>query len=85
MTDLHKAARQALGRWKDLRITGNCGGLDPKQSPALRAALAQQAEPDLSLCPQCNGPADNGHADQSRLTRTSARSAWPRCHNPLTT
>jgi hypothetical protein len=26
-----------------------------------RAALAQQAEPDLSLCPQCNGPADNGH------------------------
>ena len=28
---------------------------------ALHAALAQQAEPDLSLCPQCNGPADNGH------------------------
>lgn len=29
---------------------------------ALRAALAQeQAGPDLSRCPQCNGPADNGH------------------------
>ena len=27
---------------------------------ALRSALAQQAEPDLSRCPQCNGPADNG-------------------------
>ena len=27
---------------------------------ALRAALTQQAEPDLSRCPQCNGPADNG-------------------------
>ena len=27
---------------------------------ALRAALAQQVEPDLSRCPQCNGPADNG-------------------------
>ena len=25
-----------------------------------RAALAQQDEPDLSRCPQCNGPADNG-------------------------
>jgi hypothetical protein len=32
-----------------------------KAQNALRAALAQQAEPDLSLCPQCNGPADNGH------------------------
>jgi hypothetical protein len=36
-----------------------------KAITALRAALAQQAEPvqepDLSRCPQCNGPADNGH------------------------
>ena len=27
---------------------------------ALRASLAQQTKPDLSRCPQCNGPADNG-------------------------
>ena len=33
----------------------------PETITNLRAALAQQAEPDLSLCPQCNGPADNGH------------------------
>ena len=25
------------------------------------AGAQERAEPDLSLCPQCNGPADNGH------------------------
>ena len=32
---------------------------------ALRAALAQEkAEPNPSRCPQCGGPADNGHDRQ---------------------
>jgi hypothetical protein len=56
-----------------------------KAQNALRAALAQQAEPDLSLCPSATAPPTMGMTAASRLTRTSARSAWPSCHNPLTT
>jgi hypothetical protein len=57
--DLHKAARQALEALEaGLDVNPILAG---EAEEALRAALAQQAEPDLSLCPQCNGPADNGH------------------------
>ena len=60
MTDLHKAAQQALGALEGFAYHGKAAGW-PETITNLRAALAQQAEPDLSLCPQCNGPADNGH------------------------
>ena len=60
MTDLHKAAQQALEALEGFAYHGKAAGW-PETITNLRAALAQQAEPDLSLCPQCNGPADNGH------------------------
>jgi hypothetical protein len=75
MTDLRKAARQAL--WALQYHVEMTWPIDRTSEAIfnLRAALAQQAEPkgggrlppplqaepDLSLCPQCNGPADNGH------------------------
>jgi hypothetical protein len=64
MTTLHKAAQQALDRLR-LYYYGSGFAEDADCITALEAALAQQAEPvqepDLSRCPQCNGPADNGH------------------------
>ena len=100
MTDLRKAARQALwalqyhvemtwpidrtseaifnlraalaqqqaGSWQDGVLEGHLRErerwlaqeqAEPKGGGRLPPPL--QAEPDLSLCPQCNGPADNGH------------------------
>ena len=61
MTDLRKAAQQAL--WALQYHVEMTWPIDRTSEAIfnLRAALAQQAEPDLSLCPQCNGPADNGH------------------------
>ena len=36
--------------------------IDEKTLRNLKAALAEPVqEPDLSRCPKCNGPADNGH------------------------
>jgi hypothetical protein len=64
MTALHKAAQQVLDRLR-LYYYGSGFAEDADCITALEAALAQQAEPvqepDLSRCPQCNGPADNGH------------------------
>jgi hypothetical protein len=51
---------QVLGALEGFAYHGKAAGW-PETITNLRAALAQQAEPDLSLCPQCNGPADNGH------------------------
>ena len=100
MSDLHKAAQQALWAlqyhvemtWPIDRTSEaifnlraalaepescpNCASLEA-QNTELDRKLAEmeraepkgggrlppplQAEPDLSRCPQCNGPADNGH------------------------
>lgn len=94
MTDLHKAAQQALEALDSIDVGYRSPSGDPLEVSldeakceaaiaALRAALAQERagswqdgvleghlrererwlaqEPDLSRCPQCNGPADNGH------------------------
>ena len=55
MTDLKTAAQQAL----EALETGGWN-MTTRAITDLRAALAQQAEPDISRCPKCNGPADNG-------------------------
>jgi hypothetical protein len=65
MTTLREAAQQAL---EALEFMADEWGFTQKANrperwqaiDALRAALAHQDEPDLSRCPQCNGPADNG-------------------------
>ena len=50
MTTLREAAQQALrAAEQGATVSSIC---------ILRAALA---EPDLSRCPSCGGPADNGH------------------------
>ena len=41
--------------------------------------------PTSPSAPSATAPPTMGMTAASRLTRTSARSAWPRCHNPLTT
>ena len=73
MTDLRTAAQQALEYLGAPSAKLWPAGTQYRIIAALHAALAQQAEgggnlppplqaePDLSLCPQCNGPADNGH------------------------
>ena len=43
------------GYWDGFNIGKREGRIEEED------ALAQQAEPDLSRCPKCNGPADNGH------------------------
>ena len=74
MSDLRAAAQQALGALEDVdgpitTLLGSILGSPDPDAPgakvrtaiaALRAALARP-EPDLSRCPQCGGPADNGH------------------------
>lgn len=59
---LRVAAQQVLptlGYYQLRQIEWDCAS--EAALAALRAALAQeQVEPDLSRCPQCNGPADNG-------------------------
>jgi len=61
MTSLRTAAQQALTileAWKHKGMWGDWDGV----TDTLRAALAEPVqEPDLSRCPQCGGPADNGH------------------------
>ena len=47
-------AQQQAGSWQD-------GVLEGHLRERERWLAQEQAEPDLSLCPQCNGPADNGH------------------------
>jgi len=62
MADLRQAAQQALEALEKTHTQPGCEQwqAERKASVALRAALAHQDEPDLSRCPQCNGPADNG-------------------------
>lgn len=61
MTDLRTAATQALEALKIMQPEVQMGEGDAAIA-ALRAALAEPVqEPDLSRCPQCGGPADNGH------------------------
>jgi hypothetical protein len=62
MTTLREAAQQALEALEKTHTQPGCDQwqAERKASVALRAALAHQDEPDLSRCPQCNGPADNG-------------------------
>jgi hypothetical protein len=61
-------AQQQAGSWQDGVLEGHLRErerwlaqeqAEPKGGGRLPPPL--QAEPDLSLCPQCNGPADNGH------------------------
>lgn len=61
MNDLRTAAQQAL--WAlEAFMQDDLRPYDAQKAiTALRAALAQQEEPDLSCCPQCGGIADNGH------------------------
>ena len=60
MTDLRAAAQQAL---EALEI--HSAIKHPQQrhyrDSAIEALRAALAEPDLSRCPNCKGPADNGH------------------------
>ena len=63
MTTLRKAAQQALEALEGKRYTA-CGWRSDcdKAITALRAALEEPVqEPNLSRCPNCGGPADNGH------------------------
>jgi len=50
---------QALEALEYAQQDRECPSTTRQAIAALRAALAQ-AEPELSRCPQCNGPADNG-------------------------
>lgn len=61
MNDLRTAAQQALEALEAMNPYP-ASKEDQRASAlaALLAALAQKEEPDLSRCPQCNGPADNG-------------------------
>ena len=66
MTPKQKAAVQyALAALKKIRCDAlyeqDCNTCNAEE--ALRAALAEidEEEPDLSRCPKCLGPADNGH------------------------
>ncbi len=66
MTTLHKAAQQALEALEAFLSDELRPYEAAKTAANIRAALAQEQaervqEPDLSRCPQCNGPADNGH------------------------
>ena len=68
MTDLRAAAQQALEALEEslYATTDKSQFLAFEAITALRAALAEPVqepvqEPDLSRCPQCGGPADNGH------------------------
>ena len=64
---LRKAAEMALEALEG--VVKNCWRDVPgwrldeikEQAVVLRAALAEADEPDLSKCPNCGGPADNGH------------------------
>ena len=58
MTTLREAAQQALEALVAAYQGKDKTGQVTAAITALRAALA---EPDLNHCPQCGGPADNGH------------------------
>lgn len=58
---LRVSAPQALEALEYAQQDRECPSTARQAITALRSALEQeQAEPDLSRCPQCNGPADNG-------------------------
>jgi hypothetical protein len=58
MTDLRTAAQQAL----EVLVRASSYYDTYAEIEALRAALEEPVqEPDPSRCPQCGGPADNGH------------------------
>lgn len=65
MKTLREAATAALEAMDRLHRTGDTQVFDMygcEATEALRAALVEPVqEPDLSRCPQCGGPADNGH------------------------
>ena len=64
MTTLREAAQQALDALEEINLLSigeNAIFLPAEIDEAMDVLKAALAEPDLSHCPQCGGPADNGH------------------------